>query len=93
MTPDDILIDKVMPLRVPTGAVLPAVAKKSRDVSKMPRNNEKGYMDKIYKNRTGEGYSFVKVRMRQDQTCFLSLRSKATKSTRAWPCVFSEKCS
>ena len=33
----------------------------------MPRNNEKGYVDKIYKNRNGEGYSFVKIRMRQDR--------------------------
>ncbi|NCV15010.1 MAG: hypothetical protein EBV49_11020 [Betaproteobacteria bacterium] len=57
----------MVPLRVPTGAVLPAGAKKSRDVSKMPRNNEKGYVDKIYKNRNGEGYSFVKIRMRQDR--------------------------
>jgi hypothetical protein len=67
VTPDVILIGKVVPLRVPTGAVLPAGAKKSRDVSKMPRNNEKGYVDKIYKNRNGEGYSFVKIRMRQDR--------------------------
>jgi DNA-directed RNA polymerase II subunit RPB2 len=67
VTPDDILIGKVVPLRVPTGAVLPAGAKKSRDVSKMPRNNESGYVDKIYKNRNGEGYSFVKIRMRQDR--------------------------
>jgi DNA-directed RNA polymerase beta subunit len=67
VTPDDILIGKVVPLRVPTGTVLPAGAKKSRDVSKMPRNNESGYVDKIYKNRNGEGYSFVKIRMRQDR--------------------------
>lgn len=67
VTPDDILIGKVVPLRVPTGTVLPVGAKKSRDVSKMPRNNESGYVDKIYKNRNGEGYSFVKIRMRQDR--------------------------
>jgi DNA-directed RNA polymerase beta subunit/intein/homing endonuclease len=67
VTPDDILIGKVVPLRVPTGNVLPAGAKKQRDVSKMPRNNESGYVDKIYKNRNGEGYSFVKIRMRQDR--------------------------
>lgn len=67
VTPDDILIGKVVPLRVPTGAVLPAGAKKQRDVSKMPRNNESGYVDKIYKNRNGEGYNFVKIRMRQDR--------------------------
>jgi DNA-directed RNA polymerase II subunit RPB2 len=67
VTPDDILIGKVVPLRVPTGAVLPAGAKKHRDVSKIPRNNESGYVDKIYKNRNGEGYNFVKIRMRQDR--------------------------
>ena len=67
VTPDDVLIGKVVPLRVPTGAVLPVGSKKSRDVSKLPRNNESGYVDKIYKNRNGEGYSFVKIRMRQDR--------------------------
>jgi DNA-directed RNA polymerase II subunit RPB2 len=67
VTADDVLIGKVVPLRVPTGAVLPAGAKKQRDVSKLPRNNESGYVDKIYKNRNGEGYNFVKIRMRQDR--------------------------
>ena len=67
VTPDDILIGKVVPLRVPTGVVIPNGAKKSRDISKMPRNNESGYVDKIYKNRNGEGYSFAKIRMRQDR--------------------------
>jgi DNA-directed RNA polymerase beta subunit/intein/homing endonuclease len=67
VTPDDILIGKVVPLRVPTGVVIPTGSKKSRDISKMPRNNESGYVDKIYKNRNGEGYSFAKIRMRQDR--------------------------
>jgi DNA-directed RNA polymerase II subunit RPB2 len=64
---DDILIGKVVPLRVPTGMVLPAGSKKFRDVSRMMKNNETGYVDKIFKNRNGEGYSFVKIRMRQDR--------------------------
>ena len=64
---DDILIGKVVPLRVPTGQVTPAGAKRFRDVSRTMRNNEVGYVDKIYKNRNGEGYSFVKIRMRQDR--------------------------
>jgi DNA-directed RNA polymerase II subunit RPB2 len=64
---DDILIGKVVPLRVATGAVLPAGAKRFRDVSRTPRNNEIGYVDKIYKSRNGEGYSFAKIRMRQDR--------------------------
>jgi DNA-directed RNA polymerase II subunit RPB2 len=67
VTPDDVLIGKVVPLRVPTGKILPAGAKTCRDVSKTPRNNESGYVDKVYKNRNGEGYSFVKIRMRQDR--------------------------
>jgi len=64
---DDILIGKVVPLRVPTGMVLPTGAKQVRDVSRTMRNNETGWVDKIFKNRNGEGYSFVKIRMRQDR--------------------------
>jgi len=67
VTPDDILIGKVVPLRVPTGIVLPMGSKKCRDVSKTPKNNESGFVDKVYKNRNGEGYSFVKIRIRQDR--------------------------
>ena len=64
---DDILIGKCVPLRVPTGMVLPTGAKQYRDVSRTMRNNETGWVDKIFKNRNGEGYSFVKIRMRQDR--------------------------
>ena len=64
---DDILIGKVVPIRVPTGSVIPVGAKKLRDVSRTIRNNETGWVDKIFKNRNGEGYSFVKVRVRQDR--------------------------
>jgi len=64
---DDILIGKYVPLRVPTGMVIPAGAKRFRDVSKTMRNNETGWVDKIFKNRNGEGYSFAKVRVRQDR--------------------------
>jgi DNA-directed RNA polymerase II subunit RPB2 len=62
---DDILVGKMVPLKVPTGMVLPAGAKKFRDVSRTPRNNESGFVDRIFKNRNGEGYSFVKIRMRE----------------------------
>jgi len=64
---DDILIGKVVPLRIPTGMVIPAGAKKYRDVSKTMRNNETGWVDRIFRNRNGEGYSFAKVRVRQDR--------------------------
>jgi DNA-directed RNA polymerase II subunit RPB2 len=47
--------------------VLPTGAKQFRDVSRTLRNNETGWVDKIFKNRNGEGYSFVKIRMRQDR--------------------------
>ena len=64
---DDILIGKVVPLRIPTGSVLPAGSKKYRDVSRTMRNNEIGWVDRIFRNRNGEGYSFAKVRVRQDR--------------------------
>ena len=64
---DDILIGKVVPLRIPTGTVIPAGTKKYRDVSRTMRNNEIGWVDRIFRNRNGEGYSFAKVRVRQDR--------------------------
>ena len=64
---EDILIGKVVPLRIPTGMVIPMGAKKYRDVSKTIRNNESGWVDRIFRNRNGEGYSFAKVRVRQDR--------------------------
>ena len=64
---EDILIGKHVPLRVPTGMVIPAGAKKFRDVSRTMRNNETGWVDRIFKNRNGEGYSFAKLRVRQDR--------------------------
>lgn len=64
---DDILIGKIVPLRIPTGMAIPAGAKKYRDVSKTIRNNESGWVDRIFRNRNGEGYSFAKVRVRQDR--------------------------
>ena len=64
---EDILIGKVVPLRVPTGMVIPAGTKKYRDVSRTMRNNEVGYVDRIFRNRNGEGYSLAKVRVRQDR--------------------------
>ena len=67
VTPEDVLIGKVVPLRIPTGKTLPAGSKTCRDVSKTPRNNESAYVDRVYKNRNGEGYSFAKIRMRQDR--------------------------
>ena len=64
---NDILIGKIVPIRVPTGQVLPAGTKRFRDVSRTLKNNETGYVDRIFKNRNGEGYSFAKIRMRNDR--------------------------
>jgi DNA-directed RNA polymerase II subunit RPB2 len=38
-----------------------------RDSSKLLRNNETGFVDKVYRGRNGEGYSFVKVRVRSER--------------------------
>jgi hypothetical protein len=47
--------------------VIPAGTKKYRDVSRTMRNNEIGYVDRIFRNRNGEGYALAKVRVRQDR--------------------------
>ncbi len=87
---DDILIGKVVPLRLravegamasgvshsslasmsasaAAAAVEAAGGKRFRDASKMLRNNETGFVDKIYKGRNGEGFSFVKIRVRSER--------------------------
>jgi DNA-directed RNA polymerase II subunit RPB2 len=48
-------------------AVEAAGGKRFRDVSKLMRTNEKGYVDRIYRGRNGEGYSFVKIRVREER--------------------------
>jgi DNA-directed RNA polymerase beta subunit/intein/homing endonuclease len=67
VTSHDILIGKTVPIRVATGQILPAGTKKFKDVSKTLRNNEVGYVDRIFTSRNGEGYSFTKIRVRQDR--------------------------
>jgi len=44
-----------------------AGGKRFRDVSKLMRTNESGYVDRIYRGRNGEGYSFVKIRTREER--------------------------
>ena len=87
---DDILIGKVVPIRLRAveGAMAAGVShnslasmsaaqaaatveaaggKRFRDSSKMLRNNETGFVDKIYRGRNGEGFSFVKMRVRSER--------------------------
>lgn len=87
---DDVLIGKVVPLRLRSveGAMAAGVShsslvamsaaqaattvdasggKRFRDSSKMLRNNETGFVDKIYRGRNGEGFSFVKIRVRSER--------------------------
>jgi DNA-directed RNA polymerase II subunit RPB2 len=87
---DDILIGKVVPIRLRTvegaanagmshnaivnmsnaaagTAVEDAGGKRYRDASKGLRNNETGWVDKIYKGRNGEGFSFAKIRVRSER--------------------------
>ena len=88
---DDILIGKVVPIRLRAveGAMAAGVSysslaamsaaqaaatveavggKRFRDSSKTLRNNETGFVDKIYRGRNGEGFSFVKIRVRSERT-------------------------
>jgi hypothetical protein len=59
---------------------------KARDLSTSLRSNESGIVDKVYKNSNGDGYNFVKVRVRSDRTpecgdkfaCFLPNTSVLT---------------
>lgn len=44
-----------------------AGGKRYRDASMMLRNNETGWVDRIYRGRNGEGYSFVKIRVRSER--------------------------
>ena len=48
-------------------AVEAAGGKRYKDVSKMLRNNETGFVDKIYRGRNGEGYTHVKIRVRSER--------------------------
>ncbi len=48
-------------------AVEAAGGKRFRDSSKLMRTNETGYVDRIYRGRNGEGYSFVKIRVREER--------------------------
>lgn len=44
-----------------------AGGKRFKDASKLMRTNESGYIDKIYRGRNGDGYSSVKIRIREER--------------------------
>ena len=66
MNGGDVIIGKVIPIKQNVETLKDR--KKFKDSSSTLRNNENGYVDNIYKSRNGEGYGFVKVRMRSDRT-------------------------
>jgi DNA-directed RNA polymerase II subunit RPB2 len=78
-------------------AVEAAGGKRYRDASKMLRNNETGFVDKIYRGRNGEGFSFVKIRVRServptigDKFC-LTADHEVLTVNRGWVCITDVK--
>lgn len=61
--PDDILIGKTVPVGGKESRRRDE-ATVNRDVSRMLRNNESGYVDKIVRGSNGDGNPYVKVRVR-----------------------------
>jgi len=61
----DVIIGKVIPIKQTVEASKDR--KKFRDNSTILRSNENGFIDNIYKSRNGEGYGFVKVRVRSER--------------------------
>jgi DNA-directed RNA polymerase II subunit RPB2 len=59
---NDIIIGKVTALKNAVEGEDP----KFRDMSTSVRSNESGIVDMVYKNSNGDGYNFVKVRIRTD---------------------------
>jgi DNA-directed RNA polymerase II subunit RPB2 len=58
---NDIIIGKVMPIKKTSNNQI------YRDVSTVLRNNESGYIDKVYYNYNGEGHKFCKIRTRKSR--------------------------
>lgn len=61
---NDIIIGKVAPIRYMGGV---ENVKKFKDMSKSLRNNESGWIDRNYMQRNGDGYYFVKTRVRSER--------------------------
>jgi len=62
VTTNDAIIGKVIPTKDKNRD-----AKIYRDSSTFLRNNESGFIDKVYYNRNGEGHKFCKIRIRSER--------------------------
>jgi DNA-directed RNA polymerase II subunit RPB2 len=60
---NDIIIGKVMPIK----NMRDKQKKVFKDASTMLKNNESGYIDKVYTNCNGDGHHFCKVRIRSER--------------------------
>jgi DNA-directed RNA polymerase II subunit RPB2 len=65
MSGGDVIIGKVVPIKQTVESSKDR--KKFRDSSTTLRNNEEGFIDSIYQSRNGEGYGFVKCRVRSER--------------------------
>jgi DNA-directed RNA polymerase II subunit RPB2 len=64
---NDIIIGKRSPIRVKGKKAKKYTGKEFRDMSRTIRNNETGYVDYVYKNVNGDGYNFMKIRIRSER--------------------------
>lgn len=66
---NDIIIGKKTPLRTKgkRRRNMQMENKEFRDMSRTIRNNEQGYVDYVYKNVNGDGYNFMKIRIRSER--------------------------
>ena len=58
---NDIIIGKVIPIKKTNSQHI------YKDASTVLRNNEAGFVDKVYYNRNGEGHKFCKIRIRSER--------------------------
>jgi DNA-directed RNA polymerase II subunit RPB2 len=66
LTPNDVVIGKVIPIKNTQPMVL-GTQTSFRDISSTLRSNETGFVDKVYINRNAEGFRVCKVRMRSER--------------------------